>query len=111
MSKRYVIDIDKTICTPGETKESRYTGATPIKERIELINKLYDEGNHITYLTARGMGTYSNDAKLAEARWKQLTELQLRIWECKYHDLFMGKPSGDYYIDDKAVNSDDFFAN
>ena len=55
------------------------------------------------------MGTYHDDPKLAEARWLELTKLQLSIWNCKYHELIMGKPSADYYIDDKAVNSDDFF--
>ena len=38
-----------------------------------------------------------------------LTKMQLDIWGCKYHELILGKPSADYYIDDKAVNSDDFF--
>jgi site-specific DNA-adenine methylase len=28
-----------------------------------------------------------------------------------YHELFLGKPSGDYYIDDKGINSDEFFKN
>jgi len=31
------------------------------------------------------------------------------LWGCKFHELHMGKPSGDYYIDDKGINSNDFF--
>ena len=58
---RYVVDIDGTICVPGETEDERYTGATPIQERIDKINKLYDEGNEIVYLTARGMGRFDQD--------------------------------------------------
>lgn len=54
----YVIDIDDTICIPGATEETKYTGATPILDRIAKINKLYDDGNRILYLTARGMGKY-----------------------------------------------------
>lgn len=106
---RYVIDIDGTICIPGKTNESRYTDAIPIKERIEKINKLYDDGHFITYLTARGMGTYSNNVSMAIARWEEFTKFQLDLWGCKYHLLRLGKPSGDYYIDDKGINSDDFF--
>ena len=53
---RYVVDIDGTICNPGDSDETRYTGATPIQDRIDKINKLYDDGHHIVYLTARGMG-------------------------------------------------------
>ena len=53
---RYVVDIDGTICTPGKTEDTRYTEALPIQDRIDKINKLYDEGHTIVYLTARGMG-------------------------------------------------------
>ena len=54
---KYIIDIDGTICYPGQG-ERRYTHATPMWDRIQTINNLYDEGHIITYLTARGMGRY-----------------------------------------------------
>ena len=57
---RYVVDIDGTICDPGDTDATRYTDATPIRSRIDKINKLYDEGHYIVYLTARGMGRFNN---------------------------------------------------
>ena len=108
--KTYCVDIDGVIAAKnGTCKTCKYEASTPMKENIEKINKLYDEGHYIKYFTARGMGTYNDDAKLAEARWLELTKLQLSVWNCKYHELIMGKPSADYYIDDKAVNSDDFF--
>jgi len=105
---KYIVDIDGTICanTDGE-----YVSATPIHSRIDKINKLYDEGHHITYFTARGMGRYSDNADLARARFYDLTELQLRLWGCKYHKLILGKPSGDYYIDDKGINANEFFGD
>ena len=108
---RYVVDIDGTICTPGTSEETRYTEALPIQDRIDRINKLYDEGHTIVYLTARGMGRYKNNADLAKKEFYEFTEIQLSLWGCKYHQLFLGKPSGDYYIDDKGVNSDDFFGD
>ena len=55
---RYVVDIDGTICTPGLTEGMRYEQALPIQSRIDKINKLYDEGHIIIYLTARGMGRH-----------------------------------------------------
>ena len=106
---RYVVDIDGTICTPGPTDEMRYEQALPIQDRIDKINKLYDEGHTIVYLTARGMGRYKNNADLAKEEFYEFTEIQLSLWGCKYHQLFLGKPSGDCYIDDKGVHSDDFF--
>ena len=111
---RYCIDIDGTICTPGTCKSCQYEGATPKKDRIKVINNLYDEGNYIIYFTARAMGRNS-DLPNEEARIKAkeiiepLTKMQLDIWGCKYHELIMGKPHADLFIDDKGINCDDFF--
>jgi phosphatidate phosphatase PAH1 len=109
MSKVYVIDIDGTICTNGDCSSCKYEGSTPIKERIEKVNQLYDEGNIIKYFTARGMGRYKDDAEKAKEKFYNLTKMQLDIWGCKYHELILGKPSGDVYIDDKGVKDYDFF--
>jgi hypothetical protein len=106
---RYVIDIDGTICVPGSDEETRYTGAVPIQERIDKINSLYDDGNYIVYLTARGMGRFNNSRMLAHREFFDFTYNQLRDWGCKFHELHMGKPAGDYYIDDKGINDNDFF--
>jgi len=104
---KYVVDIDGTICDWEPGRE--YSLAHPNRDRIAKLNQLYDEGHHITYLTARGMGRYDGDVFLAEARFRELTELQLKEWGCKYHKFFMGKPSGDVYIDDKGISDNDFF--
>ena len=113
MSKVYIVDIDGTICDKpnGCVLDGKYSNSIPKKDRIEHLNKLYDQGNTIKYFTARGMGTYNNDTKLAEARFREITELQLKVWGCKYHEFIMGKPSGDLYIDDKGINANDFFGN
>ena len=104
--KTYVVDIDGTICSsvPGH-----YELAVPNADRIKQINQLYDEGNIIIYFTARGMGSNNNDASIAKEKWLGLTTSQLNDWGAKYHNLLLGKPSGDFYIDDKAINSDEFF--
>jgi hypothetical protein len=105
---RYTVDIDETICYAGKG-ESRYTLATPRWDRIQKINKLYDEGHTINYLTARGMGRYDNNRELAEKEFYEFTKNQLESWGCKFHNLYLGKPSSDYYIDDKGINDKDFF--
>lgn len=104
---KYIVDIDGTICT--SVSNGNYGKAMPIVDRIAKINKLYDEGHTIVYLTARGMGRHHDDEILAKASFFELTKLQLDLWGCKYHRLMLGKPSGDYYIDDKAINSNEFF--
>lgn len=105
----YVVDIDGTICTNGSCDSCKYEGSTPLYDRIGVINKLYDDGHTIKYFTARGMGRYNDDADKAREKFYSLTKMQLDIWGCKYHELILGKPSADIYIDDKAISDYDFF--
>jgi capsule biosynthesis phosphatase len=104
--KTYVFDIDGTICT---NTEGDYENAIPYLDRIDTINQLYEEGNTVFFNTARGMGRYGNAAGQAYAAFYNLTVKQLNSWGVKYHKLFLGKPSGDSYIDDKGINDEDFF--
>ena len=107
MNKVYVIDIDGTICSQKEI--GKYEESEPFLNRIEKINKLYEDGNRIIFLTARGMGTYSGSYRMSYERWYDVTFKQLVSWGCKFHELYMGKPAGDVYIDDKALKDIDFF--
>lgn len=97
----YVIDIDGTICT--QTSGGQYNLARPYIKRIEVTNKLYDTGNTIKLFTARG-STLGID-------YRSLTEEQLSEWGVKYHELHFGKIDGDIFIDDKSINSEQFFKN
>jgi len=109
---RYCVDIDGTICTPTIGRD--YHKAEPWQDRIEVLNKLYDDGNYIIYFTARAMGRFSDQphtiaAQKAKEVLFELTENQLKDWGCKYNELIMGKPHADLFIDDKGINCDDFF--
>jgi hypothetical protein len=106
---QYVIDIDGTICENGDCNSCKYEGSVPLLDRIDQINKLYDDGHVIKYFTARGMGRYNDNAGKAIEKFYALTKMQLELWGCKYHELILGKPSGDIYIDDKGINANDFF--
>lgn len=106
--KNYVFDIDGTICS---LTGGNYTLAKPLQDRIDKINKLYESGSHIVFFTARGMGRNNNDKQKAEEQFYSLTESQLQSWGVKYHMLFLGKPAGDIYIDDKAITDKEFFDN
>jgi len=60
------------------------------------------------------MGRFAGDpnaAAKASAILFDLTKNQLETWGCKYHELILGKPHADYFIDDKGINSDEFFRN
>ena len=109
---RYCVDIDGTICSPTIGRD--YENAQPWQDRIDLINKLYDDGDYIIYFTARGMGRFAGDPDAgakASAILFELTKEQLDSWGCKYNELILGKPHADYFIDDKGINSNEFFGN
>lgn len=87
------VDIDETICKTSDDRN--YVNSIPIKENIDKINKLYDEGHTIVYWTARGSRKQIN--------WYTLTKYQLDSWGAKYHELRVDKPYYDLFIDDKTL--------
>ena len=95
----YCFDIDGTICvTPG----AKYHLSTPIYERIQVVNELFQDGHEINFFTARGT--------VSGLDLKDLTESQLKAWGVMYHKLIMGKPHADVFVDDKAMNDLVFFS-
>jgi len=95
--KTYCFDIDGTICT---NTDGDYASAKPFGSRIDHINALYDSGHTISFFTARGSTTGID--------WRALTAEQLAQWGVRYHTLIMGKPHADLFVDDKAIQSDDY---
>ena len=100
------VDIDETICKRETSRDfgvvHDYSKAQPIQENIEKINKLWEEGHTIIIETARGCGSKINHY--------ERTFDQLRSWGLKFTSLRTGvKFGGDLFIDDKGVNSEDFF--
>ena len=86
---RLIIDMDGTICTE-ELTYSRSL-AKPLDKAAESINRLYEEGHTIIIYSARTWMEY------------EMTEHWLKSNGIKYHQLVMGKPVGDAWIDDRAV--------
>ena len=105
---KYAFDIDGTICSHYN---GDYINSEPIPERIRIVNELFDAGNTIYLLTARGMGRTNNDQIGAYKCMYTFTTNQLKEWGVKYHQLFMGKPDADLFIDDKGMKDVDFFEN
>jgi len=103
-NKTYVFDLDNTLCITLENDkgDTLYEECKPITTRINKVNELYQNGNTIIIDSARG-STSGKD-------YYKLTKNQLEDWGLKFHILRTGnKFSSDYYIDDKAINSDDYF--
>lgn len=92
------VDIDDTICRLE--KPMQYESAYPIPEAVEKVNALYDKGHTIIFWTARGT--------VSRIDHTTLTMYQLNKWGVKFHELKMGKPAYDLFIDDKNINSRDW---
>ena len=69
---------------------------------VEQVNRLYDEGNTIIIMTARGRGSGID--------WTGLTIKQLDMWGVKYHELepMFHTPTADIFIDDKGINVEEW---
>ena len=93
----YCFDIDGTICTDTQ---GDYTSALPYAERIIHINDLFANGNTIKLFTARGSTTGID--------WRHITERQLSDWGVNYHELILGKPFADVFVDDRATSAADY---
>lgn len=98
MTKVYLIDIDGTISDDIKNEESHlYKDARVLPHSKEVLNKWYDEGNIITFFTAR------------EEKDRGVTETWLNENGYKYHGLIMEKPrikDGQEYvwIDNRPVS-------
>lgn len=98
-SRVYCFDIDGTLCT---NTNGAYQDAEPMMERIQKVNQLFEEGHKIVLFTARGSTTGID--------WFDVTRDQMNKWGVMYHELILGKPYADVYIDDKGVKDTDWFA-
>ena len=102
---RYCFDLDETICNTPSNPDGhgrRYAESTPIPFMVETVNRLYDEGNYIIIMTARGRGSGVD--------WTDTTKKMLSEWGVKYNELepMFHKPNADIFIDDKGVNAEDW---
>ena len=99
----YCFDLDGTICdTPSKDSKPLYHEANPIPFMVEQVNRLFDEGNKIIIMTARGRGSGKN--------WTDWTIKQLDMWGVKYHELepMFHKPTADLFVDDKGINVEEW---
>ena len=100
MKKIICFDIDGVIC---KTQKNYYSKSKPNKKVIKYINFLFEKGFYIKIFTARYMGRFNEDRKKVKAYGFKKIERQLNGWNLKYNELIIGKPSYDYFIDDKNL--------
>jgi len=94
--KTYAIDIDGTL-HDEIWWEGKGDMPDPVAERIEKVNRLYEEGNVVFMHTGRKESA------------RHQTELWLKKHKVKYHALVMGNLAVDVYVMDNCINHKQFF--
>jgi capsule biosynthesis phosphatase len=100
-----ICDFDDTICI---TTTRDWENARPHWGIINKINNFYEKGWQIIIVTARGQLSCNGDTEKADKKYRKTIEDWLKKHSVKYHDLKFEKYLGSYYLDDKALNLDDF---
>ena len=65
------------------------------------INNLYNSGEYIILYTSRGSGSGKD--------WRFFTQKQIKSWGVMYHELLLGKPQYDIFVDDRAINNEEWY--
>ena len=86
---KIVIDLDGTICT--EEKQFSRGLATPITGASESLKSLKADGHIIIIYSARTWAEY------------EMTVEWLVLNDIPYDQLILGKPQGDFWVDDRAI--------
>ena len=98
--KIFCFDLDGVIC---KTRGNKYSKAKPNFKAIKLINKLYFQGSIVKIFTSRHMTKFKGNVAKVKKFGYLKTKKQLKRWQIKYNQLIMGKPSYDFFVDDKAI--------
>ena len=104
--RKLIVDVDDTILVT--TVKRDYYNSTPIPRMIKKLNDLFDAGFEIVYFTARGQISKEGDLARIEEEVRPDLEDWMDRHGVKRTELIMGKPYGDYYIDDKAMTPETF---
>lgn len=100
---RFVFDLDHTLCT-GPTITGDYATCLPIARNISYLKQLHEQGHYIIIATARRMRTHCGKVGAVVADIGATTISWLEQYGIPYHELCFGKPWGQFYIDDLAID-------
>ena len=105
---RIVVDLDNTLVTYPK-KYGDYSTSIPQANIADWIRDKSDKGAEIIVSTARRMQTYRNSIGEVTANIGLLTLQSIKDLGLSEAEIHLGKPHGDIYIDDRAVNPFDLY--
>ncbi len=86
---RLIVDLDGTICT--EEKQFSRSLALPLDGSVDFLKQIKKDGHTIIIYSARSWAEY------------EMTVDWLEKFQIPFDQLVLGKPIGDYWIDDRAI--------
>jgi hypothetical protein len=98
-----IVDFDGTLAL-GDTSD--ITKMSPNVKLVSLINEMYDDGNTIKIVTARGCKSCSSIEARIE-KYFNIISSWLKKYNIKHHELSFNKEYADVYIDDRGYNIKD----
>jgi capsule biosynthesis phosphatase len=98
---RICFDIDGTIAELRKKGEG-YSEVVPKKGAVETLQRLNEEGHYIILHTARNMETFLGNVGKVNAVQGPILFEWLDKYNIPYDEIYFGKPSADYYVDDKG---------
>jgi tRNA A-37 threonylcarbamoyl transferase component Bud32 len=98
-----VVDFDGTLAI-GDTSDLE--NMTPNSSIVKLVNDLYNDGNVINIVTARGSKSCSSIEEKEKKYFNKITNW-LKKYNINYNSISFNKEYGDIYLDDKCFNVND----
>jgi uncharacterized HAD superfamily protein len=86
---KLIIDIDGTICE--ENRQFSRSLAKPLPNAVKSLKALKKKGYILILYSARTWAEY------------EMTLNWLKSYDIPFDQLILGKPEGDYWIDDRAI--------
>lgn len=106
---RVVFDIDDTLCYSSNGQS--FDNLTPRQDVITKLNYLHDKlGIEIVLHTSRGMVSCNGDKDKILDKYDKTIRCWLEENDVHYDELVFMKPLADLYIDDKAMDVDEFLS-
>jgi capsule biosynthesis phosphatase len=99
---RFCFDIDGVIAELRKDDED-YSDVLPKPGAFETLTKLKNDGHYIILYTARCMERYQSNLGKINAKQGLILYDWLDKYKIPYDEIYFGKPSADFYIDDKAI--------
>ena len=102
--KKFCFDLDSILLLLPEVIDD-YTTVKPNQKNIDYLQYLKKLGHCIIIYTSRSMNKFNGNIGKMNKDICKLTFDTLEKFNIPYDEIYFGKPSADFYIDDNSINT------